>query len=142
RVQIAIVVDEYGGTAGLLTIEDILEEIVGEIQDEFDAEEAPVEVLSENEAVFNALVSVDDVNELLSLELKADDVDTLGGYVYSHLGKMATSGDEFEVDNVSFNVLSTLGRRIMKVKVTKHLQANLPENGQKDPPTADGHDGS
>ncbi|MDE3076149.1 MAG: hemolysin, partial [Chloroflexota bacterium] len=131
RVQMAIVVDEYGGTAGLVTIEDILEEIVGEIRDEFDAEEPPVEVINENEAVFNALVSVDDVNKLLDLELKAEDVDTLGGYVYSHLGKMPISGDEFEVDNVSFSVVATDGRRIRKVRVTKH-PPELSENGRQD----------
>ncbi|HLG70873.1 MAG TPA: hemolysin family protein [Chloroflexota bacterium] len=132
RVQMAIVVDEYGGTAGLVTIEDILEEIVGEIQDEFDAEEDPIEQVSENEAVFNALVNMDDVNEWLDMELEAEDVDTLGGYVYSHLGKMPISGDEFEVDNVSFSVVSTVGRRIKKVRVIKHPPGE--SNGQKDIP--------
>jgi len=130
RVQMAIVVDEYGGTAGLVTIEDILEEIVGEIQDEFDAEEDPIQEVSENEAVFNALVNMDDVNRWLDLELEAEDVDTLGGYVYSHLGKMPVSGDEFDVDNVSFSVVSTVGRRIKKVRVVKHTETS--ENGQTD----------
>ncbi len=131
RVQMAIVVDEYGGTAGLVTIEDILEEIVGEIQDEFDAEEESIEVVNENEAIFNALVSVDDVNRLLTLALDAQDVDTLGGYVYAHLGKMPVSGDEFEVENVSFSVVATDGRRIRKVRVTKHALDEW-ENGQKE----------
>jgi putative hemolysin len=130
RVQMAIVVDEYGGTAGLVTIEDILEEIVGEIQDEFDAEEDPIEQISENEAVFNALVNMDDVNRWLDMELDAEDVDTLGGYVYSHLGKMPVSGDEFEVDNVTFSVVSTVGRRIKKVRVIKRPPGS--ENGQTD----------
>jgi putative hemolysin len=130
RVQMAVVVDEYGGTAGLVTIEDILEEIVGEIQDEFDVEEEPIQQISENEAVFNALVNMDDVNRWLDLELEAEDVDTLGGYVYSHLGKMPVSGDEFEVENVSFSVVSTVGRRIKKVRVVKH--SPLSENGQTD----------
>jgi putative hemolysin len=130
RVQMAIVVDEYGGTAGLATIEDILEEIVGEIQDEFDAEEDPVEFLSETEVVMNALVNMDDVNRLLDLELDAEDVDTLGGYVYAHLGKMPNSGDEFQVDGVSFSVVSTVGRRIKKVRVIKKPPP-LP-NGQTD----------
>ncbi|HVA24123.1 MAG TPA: hemolysin family protein [Chloroflexota bacterium] len=120
RVQMAIVVDEYGGTAGLVTIEDILEEIVGEIQDEFDPEDDPIEQVSESEAVFNALVNMDDVNDWLDIKLEADDVDTLGGYVYSHLGKMPVSGDTFDVDNVSFSVVSTAGRRIKQVRVVKH----------------------
>ncbi|MBV9121234.1 MAG: HlyC/CorC family transporter, partial [Chloroflexi bacterium] len=122
RVQMAIVVDEYGGTAGLVTVEDILEEIVGEIQDEFDAEEDAIEPVSENEVVFNALVNLDDVNRVLDIELQSDDVDTLGGYVYSQLGKMPNSGDSFEVDNVSFSVVSTVGRRIKKVRVIKQPQ--------------------
>lgn len=130
RVQMAIVVDEYGGTAGLVTVEDILEEIVGEIQDEFDAEEDLIQEVSENEAVFNALVNMDDVNRWLDLELEADDVDTLGGYVYSHLGKMPVSGDEFKVDNVNFSVVSTVGRRIKKVRVVKEPVASA--NGEQD----------
>src|SRR5205814_7390598 len=93
RVQMAIVVDEYGGTAGLLTVEDILEEIVGEIQDEFDPEEDQIEPISETEVIFNALVNLDDVNRALDLELESEDSDTLGGFVYSHLGKIPTSGD-------------------------------------------------
>jgi CBS domain containing-hemolysin-like protein len=84
--------------------------------------------VSDNEAVFNALVHMDDVNEWLEMELEADDVDTLGGYVYSHLGKMPVSGDEFEVDNVNFSVVSTVGRRIKKVRVVKR-EAGSP-NGQ------------
>jgi putative hemolysin len=130
RVQMAIVVDEYGGTAGLVTIEDILEEIVGEIQDEFDAEEDPINQINENEAEFNALVNMDDVNRWLDMDLEADDVDTLGGYVYSQLGKMPVSGDEFDVQNVSFNVISTVGRRIKKVRVVKHPPS--VDNGQSD----------
>ncbi len=130
RVQMAIVVDEYGGTAGLVTIEDILEEIVGEIQDEFDAEEEPIEEISENEAVFNALVNMDDVNDWLDMQLEAEDVDTLGGYVYSHLGKMPVGGEEFDVENVSFSVVSTIGRRIKKVRVVKHPAGG--DNGQAD----------
>jgi len=132
RVQMAIVVDEYGGTAGLVTIEDIIEEIVGEIQDEFEAEEDQVEFVSDNEAVMNALVNLDDVNRLLALDLKDEEVDTLGGYVYSHLGKMPVSGDTFEVDNVSFSVVSTVGRRIKKVRVTKHQPPSETTNGQNE----------
>src|SRR5207247_11462000 len=93
RVQMAVVVDEYGGTAGLITIEDILEEIVGEIQDEFDAEEDPIEQVSENEAVFNASVHMDDVNRWREMDLEVEDVDTRGGRVASHPAKMPVSGD-------------------------------------------------
>ena len=137
RVQMAIVVDEYGGTAGLVTIEDILEEIVGEIQDEFDAEDDPIEQISENEALFNALVNIDDVSEWLDMKLEADDVDTLGGYVYSQLGKMPVSGDAFDIDNVSFSVVSTVGRRIKKVRVVKHPPETANGNGRADFPGAE-----
>lgn len=131
RVQMAIVVDEYGGTAGLVTIEDILEEIVGEIQDEFDAEEESIQLVNEHEAIFNALVSVDDVNRLLDLQLDAQDVDTLGGYVYAHLGKMPVSGDEFDVEDVNFNVVATDGRRIRKVRVTKRQEESESEQKEQ-----------
>src|SRR5256885_5565508 len=83
----AIVVDEYGGTAGAVTIEDILEEIVGPIQDEYDiGEEDEIQFISPNEVILDGRVSVDDVNELLKLDIAADDYDTIGGYVLNQLG--------------------------------------------------------
>ena len=132
RMQMAIVVDEYGGTAGLVTVEDIVEEIVGEIQDEFDAEEDQIEPISDRETVFDALVNLDDVNRAMDLELESEDADTLGGFVYAHLGKIPTSGDHFEVGQVGFSVVSTAGRRIKKVRVTKLLPPNA--NGEADVP--------
>lgn len=117
QTHIAIVVDEYGGTAGLVTIEDLLEEIVGEIQDEFDIDELKVEQVSDNEAIFDATISIDDVNETLSINLESD-VDSIGGYVYDKLGKIPTAGDSIQVDGVGVVVLSTEGQRIKKVRVT------------------------
>jgi putative hemolysin len=119
HVHVAIVVDEYGGTAGLITIEDMIEEIVGEIQDEYDREEAPIEQVSENEAVFDARVSIRDVNDTLDLDLSDDDFDTVGGLVYHELGKVPTVGDEIRVDGALVQVLATNGRRVKKVRVTK-----------------------
>jgi CBS domain containing-hemolysin-like protein len=130
RQQMAIVVDEYGGTAGLVTVEDIVEEIVGEIQDEFVGEEEQIEPISDVETVFNALVNLDDVNRTMDLELESEDADTLGGFVYAHLGKIPSSGDHFEVENVDFSVVSTVGRRIKKVRVTKLPPPN--PNGEDD----------
>ena len=120
RMHMAIVVDEYGGTAGLVTIEDLLEEIVGEIQDEYDKEEVQIQGLGEGEAVFDARTSLNDVNETLGLHLEGEDFDSIGGLVYSQLGKMPAPGDEVRVDSVTVAVLSTIGRRIKKVKVTRH----------------------
>ncbi len=119
RVHIAIVVDEYGGTAGLVTIEDLLEEIVGEIQDEYDREEAFMERISEDEAIFNARMDLDDVNRIMSIELPTEQGDTLGGLIYSELGKIPEPGDRITVNGITIEVLSVTGRRIGKVKVTR-----------------------
>ncbi|MBI5289391.1 MAG: HlyC/CorC family transporter [Chloroflexi bacterium] len=130
KVHIAIVVDEYGGTAGLVTIEDLLEEIVGEIQDEYDREEAPIERVNESEAILDARVSIDALDELFGFEPEGDDqdYDTVGGFVYHHLGKVPAAGDEVRVDGLTLRVLSVLGRRIKKVRATKRADepAALP----------------
>lgn len=128
KVQIAIVVDEYGGTAGVVTIEDLLEEIVGEIRDEYDVEEEDrVQVLGDREVVIEASVPVDDVNRMLGLELETDGYDSLGGLVYHTLGKMPEPGDTFEVAGLQVTVLTTEGRRIGKVKIEQPL---APDGGE------------
>jgi putative hemolysin len=119
RVHIAIVVDEYGGTAGLISIEDLIEEIVGEIQDEYDVEESMIEEVSGNEALFDARVSIRDVNDTLDLDIGDEDFDTLGGLLYHELGKVPNVGDEVRVDGALVTVLSTTGRRVRKVRVMK-----------------------
>jgi len=118
RVHIAIVLDEYGGTAGLVTIEDLLEEIVGEIEDEYDVQEIQVERLSEKEAIMDARVSIGNLNEMFGLNIEAQDFDTVGGYLYSLLGRIPGEGDAVSANGVSIAVLSTVGRRIKKVKVS------------------------
>jgi CBS domain containing-hemolysin-like protein len=116
RVHMAVVVDEYGGTAGIITIEDLLEEIVGDIRDEYDqAEEARVEQISDREAIFDARISLREVNELMSLHLPEDDFDTLGGLVYDRLGKVPAVEDEIRENGCLVRVLSTEGLRIKKV---------------------------
>ncbi len=118
RVHVAIVVDEYGGTAGLVTIEDILEEIVGEIRDEYDVhEEQLIEHIDETVSVVDARVSIRDVNEELDLHLDPDEFDTLGGLVYHELGGVPSEGDEVRVNGCLVTVLSTEGRRIKKLRV-------------------------
>lgn len=121
KVHIAIVVDEYGGTAGLVTIEDLLEEIVGEIQDEYDREEAPIERVHADEAILDARVSIEALHELFGFEPEEEDqdYDTIGGFVYHHLGKVPAAGDEVRVDGLKLRVLSVLGRRIKKVRATR-----------------------
>jgi putative hemolysin len=119
HVHLAVVVDEYGGTAGLITIEDLIEEIVGEIQDEYDVEEAMIEEVSPEEALFDARVSIRDVNDTLDLDIEDEDFDTLGGLLYHELGKVPNVGDEVRVDGALVTVLTTTGRRVRKVRVTK-----------------------
>jgi putative hemolysin len=122
KVHIAIVADEYGGTAGIVTIEDLLEEIVGEIQDEYDREEAKIVPIGPDEAIFDATVSIDDVNDALDLSLEGEDVDTIGGLLYERLGKVPTLGDEAELDGAVLRVESTSGRRIRKVRVQRRAE--------------------
>ncbi len=120
KVQIAIVVDEYGGTAGMVTLEDVLEEIVGEIKDEYDvAEGEEFTMIDENQAVVDARVSIHEVNEKLMLSLPEDRVDTIGGLLFNLLGRIPVQGEEVEVDGVVLRVESMRGRRIMKVRVIK-----------------------
>jgi putative hemolysin len=132
KVHMAVVVDEYGGTAGLVTIEDLLEEIVGDIQDEYDAEESTVETLSEHEYLIDARVNLGEVNELLGVELASEGSDTLGGYIYGRLGKVPAVGDMIEVDDVRIEVLSVAGRRIKQVRVSHLLSAGAPVSAEKE----------
>ncbi|MGC8838882.1 MAG: hemolysin family protein [Anaerolineae bacterium] len=119
KVHMAIVVDEYGGVAGLVTIEDLLEEIVGEIQDEYDREEPLVLAGQEGEFVFDARVPLDDVNKMAGVELSSEAADTLGGYVYEKLGQVPAAGDQVVEGDVEVTVLSVAGRRIRRVRVRK-----------------------
>jgi CBS domain containing-hemolysin-like protein len=120
KSHLAIVVDEYGGTAGLITIEDLIEEIVGEIQDEYDVEEEDmIQEVSDSEALFDARVSIRDVNDTLDLDIEDEDFDTLGGLLYHELGKVPNVGDEVRVDGALVTVLTTTGRRVRKVRVMK-----------------------
>jgi putative hemolysin len=128
RVHMAIVIDEYGGTAGLVTIEDILEEIVGEIQDEYDqAEEPMTQTVNDQEWIIDARANLDDVNDLLESEMPADEADTLGGFVYSQLGKVPLPGDEVHYKNIMLKVMNIAGRRIGKIRVTKRPEEQIVE---------------
>ena len=119
QVHIAIVVDEYGGVSGLVTIEDLLEEIVGEINDEFDVDEPQVEVVGEREFLLDARLSLDQLGELLHVNVEGDGFDTVGGFVYHSLGKIPSSGDAVEYDGLRIEVVSTVGRRLKKLRVTR-----------------------
>ncbi len=129
RVHMAIVLDEYGGTAGLVTIEDLLEEIVGEIQDEFDEEEPMKVILRDGEAILDGRADIDEMGELVDppLELEDDEeYDTVGGFVYHRIGRVPVVGDTVAVDPFTITVIKVTGRRVGKVRVTWDAGAAKP----------------
>ena len=119
RVQMAIVIDEHGGVSGLVTLEDLLEEIVGEIHDEFDVYTPEVEALGENLYAMNAGVSIERMNQLLGVAVESEGFDTLGGFVFKQLGKIPSPGDAVEYDGIRIEVSSTVGRRPQRLIVEK-----------------------
>ena len=123
KMHMAIVVDEYGGTAGLVTIEDLLEEIVGPILDEYDVEEKLFEIVNDSVALVDGRVSLEEVNEHLGLELPVGEVDTIGGFVYSLLGHVPAAGESVTHDGVELKVERLEGHRVARVRVTKRAPA-------------------
>jgi len=126
QVQMAIVVDEYGGTAGLVTIEDLLEEIVGEIRDEDDVESEPVVEEGNGSFIFSAKVSFDELRERLGLEIEPEGFETVGGYILARLGRVPAVGETFELDGLHVDVLEAERRRIHKVRFRKNAAIPVP----------------
>ncbi len=128
--HMAIVIDEYGGTAGLITIEDLLEEIVGNIFDEYDDEILEYEELDDNTYLVNGMLSLDEVNHIMGLDLPEEELefDTISGMVLSLSGKMPEVGDEVEFDGIKFRIEEVEDKRITKIKVTKKSEENEEEN--------------
>ena len=124
QVQSAIVVDEYGGTAGLVTLEDLLEEIVGEIRDEYDVESEPIVDEGNGSFVFSGKVDVDKVAERLDVRIEREGFETVGGYLLSHLGRVPVVGETFEVDDLSVQVVEAERRRIHKVRIRRRQPAS------------------
>jgi putative hemolysin len=124
QTQMAIVVDEYGGTAGLVTVEDMLEEIVGEIRDEYDVESETVTDEGNGTFVFSGKVSVDEVMDRLNVDIEREGFETVGGYLLSHLGRMPYVGETFDVNGLSFEVLEVERRRITKVRARRREVAS------------------
>ena len=127
QAQMAIVVDEYGGTAGLVTVEDLLEEIVGEIRDEYDVESETVVDEGEGTFVFSGKVNVAEVKDRLGIEVEPEGFETVGGFLLSHLGRMPYVGERFEVGGLDVEVLEVERRRISKVRLRRTQQASVDD---------------
>lgn len=120
KIHMAIVVDEYGGTAGIITLEDIIEEIIGEIRDESDIEENPVQKIDDNTFLIDSKVSIEEVNELLNTSLEeSEEYETVGGFVYSQAGHIPKEGYSFQINNHKFVVKEVQNKRIKKVAIEK-----------------------
>jgi CBS domain containing-hemolysin-like protein len=134
RLHMAIVVDEYGDTAGLVTMEDLLEEIVGEIRDEYDTEEPLYRRLGDNSISVDARITIYELNEIMAMDLPEDEsFATLGGFLFDLMGKVPRRGDNATFKDFDFVVEKMAGRRISTVLIRKH-----PENG-KLPDDKEGH---
>jgi CBS domain containing-hemolysin-like protein len=137
HVHMAMVVDEYGGIAGLVTLEDIFEEIVGEIQDEYDqSEEAPYVQTGDGEYVFQGRVDLKDFNEVMVSQLPTEETETLGGFIYEQVGRVPTSGETLQVGDIHLTIEQVTGRRIRKVRAKK-----VPEAAQEEEQDGDKTDG-
>jgi len=119
KIQIAIAIDEYGGTAGLVTMEDVLEEIVGEIVDEYDKETKLYEIIDNNTVIVDGIISIGKINEILNIEIPEDDFETLGGFIYDLMGRVPNKNETIEYKNVQITVEQVIKNRIRRVKIIK-----------------------
>jgi CBS domain containing-hemolysin-like protein len=129
RVQLAIVLDEYGGTAGLVTVEDVVEELVGEIRDEYDVEAEPVVREADDCYVFSAKVATSEMADRLKADIEEGEFETVGGYVLSRAGRVPAVGEHFTFDGLEVEILEAERRRIHKVRV-RRLPALQPEGAE------------
>jgi CBS domain containing-hemolysin-like protein len=127
HVHMAVVVDEYGGTAGLVTIEDLIEEIVGEIVDEYDQEEPLIEPIDDDTIRVDAKMPIDEVNDLLDVELPHEEWDTVGGLVFALTGRVPAAGEKVRFDGLEFTTERVTGRRVQKVVITRRPEAEGAE---------------
>ena len=134
HIQMAIVVDEYGGTAGLVTLEDIVEAIVGNIQDEYDNEDEEISKINETTFTIDGITDLEEVEEQIGIKFPEDDYDTLGGFIISRLGFLPQDGEmnSVEYENVRFTVLNVEERRIGRVKVEILPKDDAKDSGETD----------
>ena len=136
RFHMAVVVDEYGGTAGVVTLEDIIEELLGEIVDEFDLEDDMVEELPDGDRIVNARMPLDEVGDLVGAHFPEGDWDTVGGLLLSELGRVPTDGESVEVGRWELTALRVQGRRIGRVRVHRLPKVEAEGDDEDDKPRA------
>ena len=122
KAQMAIIIDEYGGTSGLVTLEDILEEIVGELQDEFDEEGEEIKKTEDGNYIVDGKVIIEDINEILDIEIDSENVDTIGGWIYSQLNSYPQVNEKVNYEDYEFTILKCDRKRISKVSIKKILE--------------------
>ena len=132
KVQMAIVIDEYGGTAGLITMEDIIEELVGNIFDEYDEEELDIKKIDENTYIVNGMITSYELKKIFDVELPEGDYETLSGYLLDKLGRIPEEDEHpvIEDENLTYRVEEIEDRRIKYVKVCKNLKENTESDGE------------
>ena len=132
-MHMAIVVDEYGGVAGVVTLEDIVEEIIGEIRDEYDeSEEMPFIQVTENEFVFQGRVDLDIFNEVMESNITTENADTIGGFIYGEIGDVPSGGEVIKAEGVTLVVDQVVGRRITKVRAKRGVARNISKDEVND----------
>lgn len=132
KAQMAIIIDEYGGTSGLITVEDILEEIVGEIQDEFDEEMEEVKKTEEGNYIVDGKVLIEDISELVDIKIETENIDTIGGWIYSQLKSYPQINEKILYKGYEFIIIKCDRKRISKILIKKHIkQKNKDDNKQE-----------
>lgn len=131
RTEIAIVIDEFGGMAGIISLEDVLEEVFGSVQDEFDEEEKDIKKVDENKYIINGLYRVEDFFEFFNLSKEEDEVETIGGLVQKHLCSLGKVNDEIEIDNLKIKVIEIKKRRINKILVEQTIKEEVVETTEE-----------
>ena len=117
KIHLAVVADEYGGTEGIVTLEDVVEEIVGDIEDEYDKKIKEIEVIKEDEYLVNGNVRIDIINELIGTHIESEDFDTIAGFVIGIIDRLPEAGEEIEYENIRFIIENIDRNRIKKIRI-------------------------